>query len=445
MHRVRAALYLDFDNVFTGLLKQDPDVAMQFAEDPGVWAARLATSLTVDGPRRWLVLRCYMNPAGWVPHPDPAASMPRLQFYRFRSSFTRAGFEVVDCPRLTHTKNAADIRIVVDALEALGEGVYDEFVIGSGDSDMTPLLQRLRRADRRTTVVSPLDAAEAFTAVADRLIGSEQLLELVQGEPVDADEDEPLGDGPSGPAMADAASDGGADQAYERFRSIVTDRYTDAGEPLNLASLAHEVRRLLGGAVDTTSWFGHGGFVKALEGLQLPEARFSQHYLWHDGRHPAPPAATASATPGGVAVPEPVDQLCRLLGLPRLETSTWAAIYQVLADYAETHRFNLTEATRWSRDELVARDVEVRRNTIALVTRGAAYGGCPLYRQPPPSAAEIGAAFLDNVLGRADAADLGLSEADVAVVREWLAVASPPQPGDITPERPPASRENAGI
>src|SRR4051794_10873057 len=225
MDRVRAALYLDFDNVFTGLIRQDPDVALQFAEDPGGWVSRLAGALPVQGPRRWLVLRCYMNPAGWVPHPEASSSTPRLYFSKFRPMFTNAGFEVIDCPRLTHTKNAADIRMVVDAIDALHEPTtYDEFVIASGDSDMTPLLVRLRRADRRTTVVSPLDAAEAFTSVADRLIGSEQLFELIQGEPVDTDEvlvvPEPtpvVEDGGEAPALD-------PDDARQRFTEVVQER-----------------------------------------------------------------------------------------------------------------------------------------------------------------------------------------------------------------------------
>jgi hypothetical protein len=34
MTDVRAALFLDFDNVFSGLFKFDPRVAVQFASDP---------------------------------------------------------------------------------------------------------------------------------------------------------------------------------------------------------------------------------------------------------------------------------------------------------------------------------------------------------------------------------------------------------------------------
>jgi hypothetical protein len=42
-----------------------------------------------------------------------------LYFSKFRPALTDAGFEVVDCPRLPHTKNGADIRLVIDAVEAL--------------------------------------------------------------------------------------------------------------------------------------------------------------------------------------------------------------------------------------------------------------------------------------------------------------------------------------
>ncbi|MCX4388186.1 hypothetical protein OG777_14775 [Micromonospora peucetia] len=88
---VWAALYLDFDNVFSGLYKLDPDVAVHFAEDPGGWLHRLATTATTDGKRRWLVLRCYLNPAGWVYRTDLGEEQPRLYFSKFRLSFADRG------------------------------------------------------------------------------------------------------------------------------------------------------------------------------------------------------------------------------------------------------------------------------------------------------------------------------------------------------------------
>ena len=407
MARVRAALWLDFDNVFSGLIKQDPDVAIQFAKEPAAWLGRLTTSLTVDGPRRWLIVRCYMNPGGWVPNPDTTATQQRLYYSQFRPFLVNAGFEVIDCPRLTHTKNAADIRMVVDAVDALADPVhYDEFVIASGDSDMTPLLVRLRRADRRTTIVSPSDAAEAFVAVADRLITSQELLELVQGEPVESDDEDPV---------AITVGEPEAPVSYEQFRDLVRWRYDAATGPLNLASLAHDLRRQLGPSVDETNWFSHGGFVRALESVGLAHAKFSNHFVWDDSRHDPPESAGGSGP-----APEPVGRLSALLSLPRLPREMWPQVYQALADYAAGHHFNLTEATRWARDALSAQGVDVSRASIAFVTRGTAFGGAPLYRQPAPSPDEIAVAFADNVLNRAEAAAIALTDEESAEVRAWL-------------------------
>jgi hypothetical protein len=428
MGHVRAALYLDFDNVFGGLFKLDPEVAIQFGSDPGAWLRRLSTTLTAGAPRRWLILRCYLNPNGWVNHRDAAGEPARLYFSRFRPSFVRAGFEVIDCPRYNATKNGADIRIVVDAVDALSaDTVYDEFVIASGDSDMTPLLQRLRRADRRTMIVSPADAAEAFTAIADQLLDSQQVLALVQGEPVDLDDtDDALetgfDEGDDRIAGTDAAPVNRSG-AYESFRSIVVAEYSDASVPLNMATLAHRVRGELSGAITDTNWFGFGSFARAVESLRLPNLRMSQHLMWDDSRHPAPEAAVHVAP--RISLPEAVERLVELLNLPQLPQSWWQSIYQTLSDYARSHQFNLTQCTSWSRDQLRARNLPISRGAVAFVVRGAAFGGCPLHRQPPPAGTEIGAAFVNNVLSRADAAEIGFTGEEIAAVRTWLGAPSP--------------------
>jgi hypothetical protein len=402
------AFFLDFDNVFSGLFKLDPEVAVLFATEPGEWLRRLATTLT-DAPRRWLILRCYLNPAGWVNHRDAAGEPTRLYFSRFRPSFVRAGFEVIDCPRYNATKNAADIRIVVDAVDALADDTrYDEFVIASGDSDMTPLLQRLRRADRRTMVVSPADAAEAFTAIADQLLDSQQLLALVQGEPVDLDDDGDAG-------FAGSAS---AEEAYAQFRAIVTADYEAAGIPLNMAALAYRLRGELGPVVGTSNWFGFGSFARAVETLQLPGLRMSQHLLWDEGRHEVPEPSAPGAP--RAALPEPVERLADQLSLPRLPQAWWPSIYETLSAYARSYRFNLTQCTSWSRDQLRDGGVPVSRGAVAFVVRGTSFGGSPLHRQPPPTAAEIGTAFVDNVLSRAEAAQIPFTEEEETAIRDWL-------------------------
>jgi hypothetical protein len=419
MDSVRSVLYLDFDNVLGGLLKLDPNSAIRYAEQPQLWLSRLAAGGRDERRRRWLVLRCYMNPAGWVSH--PANDGTRLYFSKFRPYLTDAGFEVIDCPRLTQTKNGADIRLVIDAVEALRADVhYDEFVIASGDSDMTPLIVRLRASDRRVTLLSPSDSAVVLGAVADRLIGGEEFLELLDTEAIAMDG--ALGgdfagaleraEGTSIPIIA-----GGSDtevEAKQRFETLVATRYAQATEPMNLAALAHELRNQLGPVTTDTSWFGYGGFGRALQALQLPSVRMSQHYIWDSSRH-AEPTVQAGPPP-----PDPVLQVTRVLRLPQLPRESWPSIHHSLAAFVAAYEFNLTEATRWCRDRLTESGERVNRQAIGVVARGAAYGGCPLFRQPPPVATAIATAFVENVLSRVAAADVDLSPDEVDVVRAWF-------------------------
>ena len=124
MTDLRSAFYLDFDNVFGGLHQLDPDAAISFGERPAEWLARLRESHLATSSRRWLVLRCYLNPSGWVPLPGATDGKDRLYLSRFRPYLVRAGFEVIDCPPLTaRQKNAADLRMALDINDALGEEV----------------------------------------------------------------------------------------------------------------------------------------------------------------------------------------------------------------------------------------------------------------------------------------------------------------------------------
>ena len=160
-HR-RSAMFIDFDNFFSGLLSSDPKAALELAERPSAWIHRLATHDAHD-VRRWLVLRCYMNPSGNIAHPLRPGE--RLYFSKFRPFFTQAGVEVVDCPSLTReAKNGADIRIVIDVMTALQHDTcYDEFVLASSDADFTPLLQVLR-SDYETSE-TPINCARLASRI----------------------------------------------------------------------------------------------------------------------------------------------------------------------------------------------------------------------------------------------------------------------------------------
>src|SRR3954467_5628343 len=190
---LRAALYIDFDNVYSSLAAIDEWAAWSFGSEPGRWLSWLEAGAG-GSPRRLLVRRCYLNPAGWA-EPEHGGSLaawlqqPRVYFSRFRPALVRAGIQVVDCPRLSRLKNGADMEMALDILDAVNHPTrFEEFLILSGDSDFTPLLHRLRAHDRRSLVVTHPLSAQAFRASADAVIPSEDFAEAaLAGEaPADA-------------------------------------------------------------------------------------------------------------------------------------------------------------------------------------------------------------------------------------------------------------------
>ncbi len=160
---MKSALFVDFDNVHSGLRKLDPVIAERFARQPMRWVEWLLDGLALpdhapaDARRRLLVRRVYLNPQ---------------VFQTFRASFNHAGFEIIDCPAMTHQgKTSTDIHMVLDMVDLLQHEVhYDEFIVFSADADFTPVLRKLRRWDRRTTVLAVGFPSAAYRASADLLI-----------------------------------------------------------------------------------------------------------------------------------------------------------------------------------------------------------------------------------------------------------------------------------
>jgi len=166
---IRAALFVDFDNIQIGLEQQDPSFAAEFATNPERWLTWLEKQMPCNYPgvgpaqRRILIRRCYMNPH---------------KFSGFRPYFIRSAFEVIDCPPLTaRGKTSTDIHMVMDILDSLHESTYlHEFIILSGDADFTPVLLRLRRHDRCNAVLSVGYVSPAYKASCDYLISQDEFV-----------------------------------------------------------------------------------------------------------------------------------------------------------------------------------------------------------------------------------------------------------------------------
>lgn len=167
---IKSALFVDFDNVYSGLRKIDEQAATHFATNPGRWLAWIERGLrkeissqdTCQG-RNVLIRRCYLNP---------------IAFGKYRRYFTQSAFSITDCPPLTQQgKNSTDIHMALDILDTLEHPTrFDEFIIFSGDSDFTPVLLRLRAYDRRTLIMTGAAAAQSYKAASDLVINGHKFI-----------------------------------------------------------------------------------------------------------------------------------------------------------------------------------------------------------------------------------------------------------------------------
>ncbi len=420
MSRLRSALFVDFDNVFSGLLDLDPKAGLAFAQDPRDWLDRLATT-GIDGDNRsFLVRRCYMNPSGWAL--QAPTGQERIYFSKFRPYFTRAGFEVIDCPSLTNRhKNAADIRICLDVFESLSRDTrYDEYVIASGDSDFAPLLQRVRASDRRILVIATSQTAIAYESIADQFMDEQQVIDLMLG--TTAVEEGPLSELSAETGLRTrmaviAPEVEGGPAPTEILRQLVTETLEQSPVAVQLAALGIKARATLGHVVDSTNWFGAGSLGKAITRLAIPGVNIAGHFIWLDQHHEAPESASGQFAS---THPEFLVRLCRVADVPRLDSATWPRVFEQLAAYASEEEFNLTEATRWVRDHLAVEGADVGRGAIGFTIQGATYGGAPLTMVPSPSAVQIATAFLKNAVRRATAVELTLNDDELRQLRDWM-------------------------
>jgi len=157
-HEERIALFLDYENL--AISARDHLGGMSFELRP------VADALAERG--RVVVRRAY---ADWS------------YFDEDRRMLTRSHVELIDIPQRmgASRKNAADIKMVVDALEVAFERAYiSTFVLCTGDSDFTPLVHKLRELNKRVIGVGVEKSTSALLPPAcdeflyyDRLEGVE--------------------------------------------------------------------------------------------------------------------------------------------------------------------------------------------------------------------------------------------------------------------------------
>ena len=183
--------------------------------------------------------------------------------------------------------------MVLDIIDLLQhETHYDEFIVFSADADFTPVLRKLRRWDRRTTVLAIGFPSAAYRASADLLIDQDEFVRNALGF---KDEDEtpitaPVAT-PAKPALDASALSAGA-------RALVEEVVRESAVPVPMAKLAAYILDRVEG-MDASTWAGHGSFRGLIESWDVGSIRFTTAgggVIYDPRRHAAPntmPAASA--------------------------------------------------------------------------------------------------------------------------------------------------------
>jgi len=248
MTKYVSAIFLDFDNVFSSLFNQSKDAAREFANAPARWLGALQGMKGAeleDTHHNFVIRRCYMNPSGRILNSD--------YFAKFRQSFVRDGWEVIDTPPLTNQgKTSADTHIVMDVLDAVAQYPHvGEYVIMAADADYTPLIIRLRKHMKTTVVYGATAMAVAYRAACDSVIEEGSMLDLLLGD------DESV----ISPPIADARAN------PDRVKDAVARYFAESGpgHKAHVSTLGHMLMDQFPGVQN--GWVGHNSLSHLLRKL----------------------------------------------------------------------------------------------------------------------------------------------------------------------------------
>ena len=217
----RIALFLDYENLAIGA--RDALGGMRFDLKP------IAEALAERG--RVVSRRAY---ADWSMFDDD------------RRMLTRQHVELIEIPQRlgASRKNAADIKLAVDAIELAYERDYvTTFVIGTGDSDFTPLVHKLRELNKKVIGVGVRASTSALLPPAcDEFLFYENL----EGVERRSEEPRPVVTTPEPKPVEDATDDRvEGDDQVEDLDTLITRTLGGLQRTSGEAVLASSLKRAL--------------------------------------------------------------------------------------------------------------------------------------------------------------------------------------------------------
>lgn len=391
-------MFVDFDNVYTGLLALDPLAAKRFAEDPKHWADALSAGGSAESSRRFLIRNCYLNP---------------VVYSKYRTYWTRAGFRVIDCPSLTQRgKSSTDINLVLDAMDALsGSAGIDEFFIASADADFTSLIQRFRAADKMTTVIAAGAVAFAYREMADSVVESHDFVAILNGttaEPIRAVASvQPLQAQTAAKVKPKAKS-----KAVSAAVREVCDFVRAAPGPVVGAMVAH--RALTADPSLKTDWGGYGKFgtwvAQIGNGVEYSPSRGG--WVWDAQRFSSDDLPADADVEPGIE-----ERVTRVTDVPALSEAQFRQLFQAMAARLREQPVNRNELSRLVRDDCVTAGQPVSRGAVNFVVQGLGYVNYQLNEDA--TAEGLAAAWTENVEELCRVALMEFDDGEKAALRRW--------------------------
>jgi hypothetical protein len=389
---IRAAMFVDFDNVYTGLQAMDPVAAKRFAEDPKHWADALSAGGAGEESRRFLIRNCYLNP---------------VVYSKYRTYWTRAGFRVIDCPSLTQRgKSSTDINLVLDAVDALsGPAGIEEFFIASADADFTSLIQRFRAADRMTTVIAAGAVAFAYREMADSVVESHDFVAILHGTKT-----EPM------PAVGSGTAKGaplpGKTKAVSPAVNEVVEFVRIAPGPVVGAMVAH--RALTADPSLKADWGGYGKFgtwvAQLGNGIDYSPAQGG--WVWDTKRFSSTDLPSEAVVQPGIE-----EQVVRVTDVPALSEAQFRQMFLSMESRLRENPASRSELAKLVRDDCVTAGQPVSRNAVNFVIQGLGYVNFQL--SETATAAELATAWTEDVEELCRVALMEFDEAEKGALRRW--------------------------
>lgn len=444
---MKSALFVDFDNVFSQLRQLQPEAAERFARHPTEWIGWLTGSLALPEPheegerRRLLVRRCYLNP-NW--------------YQAYRHAFLRAGFEIVDCPPVTSQgKTSTDIHMVLDIVDLLQhETRCDEFIVFSADADFTPVLRKLRRYDRRTTVLAIGFPSAAYQASADLLIAERLFLReaLGLGQPAaeaatgpngqtseagaprladgkgTASEPKPPGSAFASPKAESAAKVAPRPATSDELFEIASRLWTTVDEspqPVSAGMLASRLRQEHPEIGE--NWNGLGSFKAFFRSLRVARLLWlseSGGRVLDPSRHELegalPEQEPDSPWSGAEAIFPVVREVCVLTGAPMLAPKDLRTLIRTLVQVLQSQEFKLTSTVQAVGRQCVESDgPRVRPRDVNFLIRGMQMNG-HVFGQGADDEENLTTRLFNQILFLCEREQKVLDQTEMGHIRAWI-------------------------